>query len=161
MRRPRVAASVFVLYAVGILAVTIFPVQVHPWTRAPWWAVIELIPFHVPPLSFALNIGMFVPFGVLVPLLWPVAGSAFRLSTLALATSAAIELTQLALWLTLGNYRTVDVNDLIANTAGGLLGLAILRVTTTASRPGRSPRAWSRRPWRRPAGSSSTRRDSR
>ena len=31
------------------------------------------------------------------------------------------------LWLTLGNFRMVDVNDLIANTGGALLGLLALR----------------------------------
>jgi glycopeptide antibiotics resistance protein len=160
MRRRRIAASVFLLYAVGVAAVTVFPVRVHPLTRAPWSAVIQLVPFHVPPLSFVLNILMFVPFGVMVPLLSPRAGSAGRLGGWALGASACIELTQLVLWLTVGNYRTVDVNDLIANTAGGLLGLAILRLTTRASRPGRSPRAWSRRSSRRPAESSSTQRDS-
>jgi glycopeptide antibiotics resistance protein len=160
MRRRRIAAPIFLLYAVGVLAVTVFPVRVHPWTRAPWWAVVQLVPFQVPPVSFVLNVLMFVPFGVLVPLLWPRAGSAGRLGACALGASAAIELTQLVLWLTVGNYRTVDVNDLIANTAGALLGLAILRLTTRASRRGHSPRAWSRRSWRRPAESASTRRDS-
>jgi hypothetical protein len=32
-----------------------------------------------------------------------------------------------ALWETVANYSTVDVNDLIANTAGGVLGLLVLR----------------------------------
>jgi glycopeptide antibiotics resistance protein len=44
-----------------------------------------------------------------------------------LAASAVIELTQFVLWLTVGNHRTVDVNDLIANTAGGVLGLLAMR----------------------------------
>jgi glycopeptide antibiotics resistance protein len=151
----------FSLYTLAVLAVTVFPVRVHRRTHAPWWAVIQLVPGHVPALSFALNIVMFMPFGVLVPLLWPRAGSLRRIAGWALAASAAIELTQLVLWLTLGNYRTVDVNDLIANTAGGVLGFAALRITTTASRPGCSRRVWWRRWSRRPAESSSTRRDSR
>jgi glycopeptide antibiotics resistance protein len=70
---------------------------------------------------------MFMPVGVLVPLLWPRTGRVARIAVLSLAASAAIELGQLALWVWLGNYRTVDVNDLIANTAGGVLGLVLLR----------------------------------
>jgi glycopeptide antibiotics resistance protein len=151
----------FSLYTVAVLTVTVFPIRVHRRTRGPWWAVFQLVPGHVPALSFALNIVMFIPFGVLVPLLWPRAGTVRRIAGWALAASAAIELTQLLLWLTLGNYRTVDVNDLIANTAGGVLGLVVLRITTTASRPGCSPRVWSRLWSRRPVESSSTRRDSR
>jgi len=157
----RRAAAFFVVYAVAVVGVTVFPIRMHRRTRAPWWAVIQLVPFHVPPGSFVLNIVMFVPFGVLVPLLWPRAGSVGRVAVCALGASAAIELTQLVLWLAVGNYRTVDVNDLIANTAGGVLGVVGLRVTTAVSRPGRSRRVWSRRWSRRRVESSSTRRDSR
>jgi glycopeptide antibiotics resistance protein len=159
-RRPGVV-SIFVVYAVAVVAVTIFPIRVHRRTRTPWWVVVELVPFHVPAGSFVLNVLMFMPFGVLVPLLWPRVGSVRRVAGLALAASAAIEVTQLVLWLAVGNFRTVDVNDLIANTAGGVLGLAVLRVRATGSRPGRSPRAWWRWWSRRPVGSSSTRRGSR
>jgi len=159
-RRPG-AASIFAVYVVAVVAVTVFPIRVHRHGRAPWWVVVELVPFHVPALSFALNVLMFVPFGVLVPLLWPRVGSVRRVAGVALAASAAIEVTQLVLWLAVGNFRTVDVNDLIANAAGGVLGLAVLRVTAMGSRPGRSRRAWWRWWSRRPVGSSSTRRGSR
>jgi glycopeptide antibiotics resistance protein len=32
------------------------------------------------------------------------------------------------LWVTLGSRRTVDINDLISNTAGAVLGLLLLRM---------------------------------
>jgi glycopeptide antibiotics resistance protein len=101
---------------------------------------------------------MFMPFGVLLPLVWPRAGTSGRIAAWSLAASGAIELTQLVLWVTLGNFRTVDVNDLIANTAGGLLGLWL---TTSVARRGRSRRASSPRSSPDPAESSSTRRGSR
>jgi len=157
------------VYAVSVLAITVVPVRFHRPRHAPWWLVVQLVPFHVPPWSFALNILMFVPFGVLLPLIWPrirsgnrSAGRVFAwVLAWSLAASTAIELTQLVEWVTLGNYRTVDVNDLIANTAGGLLGYAVLALTASLSRPGCSPRASSPRSSRRPAESSSTRPDSR
>jgi glycopeptide antibiotics resistance protein len=125
-RRHPAVVPLAVLYAAAVLAVTVLPIRSHPrWE--PWWSVIQLIPFQVPPLSFVLNVVMFVPFGVLVPLLRPRAGSVRRLAAWALGASAAIELTQLVLWLALGSRRTADVNDLIANVAGGLLGLLALR----------------------------------
>jgi VanZ like family len=145
----------------GVLAITVLPTRIHAHRHAPWWLVVQPVPLHVPPVSFVLNILMFMPFGVLLPLVWPRTGTFGRIAAWSLAASTAIELTQLVLWVTLGNYRTVDVNDLIANTAGGLLGLAVLRFTTSAARPGRSPRASSPRSSRGPAESSSTRRDSR
>ena len=74
------------------------------------------------------NVVMFVPLGILVPLLWPRFDSMRRMAVLGVCASAGIELTQLLLWVTVGSHRTVDVNDLIANTAGALLGLLVLRL---------------------------------
>jgi hypothetical protein len=153
--------AIFGGYVFGVLVITVVPTRIHPHRHAPWSLVVQPVPFHVPPVSFVLNILMFMPFGVLLPSVWPRTGTFGRVAVWSLAASAVIELTQLVLWVTLGNYRTVDVNDLIANTAGGLLGLAVLRLTTSVARPGRSPRAWSPRSSRDPAESSSTQRDSR
>jgi VanZ like family len=148
------------VYAVSVLAITVVPFRLHRHRHAPWWLVVQPVPFHVPPVSFALNILMFAPFGALLPLIWPRTGTAMRVLICSLAASTAIELTQFAEWVALGNYRTVDVNDLIANTAGGLLGYAMVRLTT-ASRRGCSRRASSPDSSTRRAESSSTRRDSR
>ena len=129
--RRLAAMSLLFLYAAAVVAVTVFPIQVRlgaaHWADRHWWLVIHWIPLDVPPVSFVLNVIMFVPLGLLVPLLWPGTGSVRRLLGLALALSGGIEATQFVLWVTLGNYRTVDVNDLIANTAGALLGLLVLR----------------------------------
>jgi hypothetical protein len=116
------------LYAVAVAVVTVVPAGAHRRHRGDWSWVVQAVPFHVPPVSFALNVVMFMPVGLLVPLLWPRAGRVATIVAVSLAASAAIELTQFALWVTLGNYRTVDVNDLIANTAGGVLGLLVLRL---------------------------------
>ena len=137
--RPRHRAWVLAIlwtYVATVAAVTVAPTGVHRHHRDPWWLVVQLVPLHVPPVSFVLNIAMFVPFGLLVPLLWPRAGSIGRVAGLSLVASTVIELTQLALWLTLGNHRTVDVNDLIANTVGGVLGLIALRLAPARRRSG-------------------------
>jgi glycopeptide antibiotics resistance protein len=129
--RRRALIIVLAAYAVGVAAITVLPIHRHPsafWAGEPWWTMIHWIPFLVDAPSFALNVIMFVPFGVLVPVLWPRLDAASRLAGRALAVSTVIELTQLVLGVTLGSRRTVDVNDLIANTAGGLLGLLILRL---------------------------------
>jgi glycopeptide antibiotics resistance protein len=118
-------------YALSVVAITIFPIRPRPagyWTGEPWWTVFHWIPFDVDGPSFTLNVIMFVPFGVLVPLLRPAADNYRRLAVRAAGASLAIELTQLVIGLTLGSRRTVDVNDLITNTAGALLGLLILRL---------------------------------
>jgi hypothetical protein len=120
-------AATFWIYVAAVAAVTVAPTGVHRRHRDSSWSVVQLVPLHVPPVSFVLNIVMFVPFGLLVPLLWSRAGGIGRVAGLSLAASMVIELIQLALWLTVGNYRTVDVNDLIANTVGGVLGLIVMR----------------------------------
>jgi glycopeptide antibiotics resistance protein len=119
----------FLAYAAGVLAVTVVPVRAFDyWGQVPWQAMIRWVPFVVDPLSMTLNVVMFLPFGVLVPLLWPWAGAtATRLGLLALSASASIELTQLLLDITIGSRRTVDINDLIANAGGALIGLWLLR----------------------------------
>jgi len=128
-RKRRLSAALLALWALGVIAVTMFPIREHPRSgpHPPWWVVFQWVPFDVPPVGFVLNVVMFVPLGLLLPALWPRTGSAGRIFWWGLAASTAIESAQLLLWLTLGNFRMVDVNDLIANTGGALLGLLALR----------------------------------
>ena len=121
--------ALFLLYALGVLALTMPFAWAHRprFDTRPWWEMVHWIPFWVDPVSMALNVVLFVPFGILVPLLWPWAAPARRLGWLSLSTSLAIELTQLIFLITLDVRRTVDINDLIANTGGALIGLWILR----------------------------------
>lgn len=66
-----------------------------------------------------LNILLFVPLGVFLPLLWPALRS-WRKTTLAgLGLSASVEVLQLF------THRLTDVDDLITNTLGTLLGFAL------------------------------------
>ncbi|MFC7340762.1 VanZ family protein [Saccharopolyspora griseoalba] len=69
-------------------------------------------------LQFASNIALFVPLGAL-----PARGSRFAAAA-GLAASLLIEVTQLTgLWFSFPcPYRVFDVNDVIANTLGALLG---------------------------------------
>jgi len=125
-----VLAGMSLLYLTAVVAVTIFPIFVAPasWRAAEhWWEVLRLVPFVVPPADFVLNVVMFLPFGVLVPLLWPAAGTRRRIAGWGLAASAVIEFSQLGMWIALGNSRMFDVNDLMSNTTGAVLGLMLLR----------------------------------
>lgn len=79
--------------------------------------------FDFPELEFTANIAMFVPLGFLLGLALP--RRALWLGVLILpAFSAAIEWTQ-------GSFlveRVSDLRDIVANTAGGWIGLAIAAV---------------------------------
>jgi glycopeptide antibiotics resistance protein len=137
MVRRRVTVTVFLLYAASVVAVTVFPIRIRSaayWADEPWRTTIHLIPGEVDGPSFVLNVIMFIPLGVLLPLLWPRLDAVRGLAACAAGASLAIELIQLVLGLILGSRRTVDVNDLIANTAGALLGLLILRLAVPSPR---------------------------
>jgi glycopeptide antibiotics resistance protein len=133
----RLTVTILFLYVAAVIAVTIFPIRVRSaayWTGDPWWTVFRWIPFVVDAPSFVLNVIMFVPLGVLLPLLRPALDDLRRLAGLAGAASLTIEATQFVLGITLGSRRTVDVNDLIANAGGALLGLLILRLAVPSRR---------------------------
>jgi glycopeptide antibiotics resistance protein len=139
-RRRPVILTILVVYAAAVLAITIFPITLHSdeyWAGEPWWTVIHWIPFYVDAPSMVLNVIMTVPIGVLMPLLWPRTGSVRRVAAWSCGASLTIELTQFVLGLTLNSRRTVDVNDLIANTAGAVLGLIILRLAVPVFAPQR------------------------
>jgi glycopeptide antibiotics resistance protein len=72
------------------------------------------------------NVFVFVPFGLLLPVIWPRPHRFWRLAFAGLALSASIELGQLAGSLSLGYwYRMSDVDDLLLNVAGVLLGYGL------------------------------------
>lgn len=126
-----------VLYALGVAAVTIFPITLWPaehWAGQPWHEVLQTVPFRVDGTSFVLNVVMTVPLGVLLPLLYRRADSLVRVGGCAAGASLSIETVQFVLGLLLHSRRTVDVNDLIANTAGALLGLLFLRLAVPCAR---------------------------
>ena len=100
----RLTITTFLLYAASVVAVTIFPIRVRSagyWAGEPWWTVFRYIPGVVDWPSFVLNVIMFVPLGVLLPLLRPGLDAARRLALVAVTASFAIETTQFVLGITL------------------------------------------------------------
>ncbi|KQT02238.1 hypothetical protein ASG23_02525 [Cellulomonas sp. Leaf395] len=80
--------------------------------------------------EFVANIALFVPFGVLVSLLQP-RRPPWAVVALGLATSLAIEVAQL-LFLPL---RVADVRDLVANTLGTAVGVAVVLASSRTREP--------------------------
>ena len=66
--------------------------------------------------EYIYNIVLFLPFGVLVPLNFPRVDRVYKTVALALCCTLAIELVQRLIG------RAFDVNDIAANTLGGLIG---------------------------------------
>jgi glycopeptide antibiotics resistance protein len=67
------------------------------------------------------NLALLLPLGLLGPIVLPALDRWWRIALLALLVSTAIELTQLAV-----PDRSADIDDVIVNVAGALLGYVLL-----------------------------------
>lgn len=150
-----------VAYAGAVVAVTLFPLPIErgmdPAQQAVSWGItINLVPFagiartvadaaqtgwwwSIATVIVGGNVLMFVPLGLMLPLL---SARLRRLpsATLALAAcSAAIELAQLVVGLAVAGYlyRVVDVDDVILNVAGGLIGFGLWKAWERLAAPKR------------------------
>lgn len=119
-------AAMIAVYAAGVVGNTVFPIFLNaPDSGSPWSPAMALIPFHDYEVADALmNMAVFVPLGVLIPLL--LARPSWRrvLATVA-GTSIAIELTQLVAQRFFAGGHIADINDFIFNVVGGALGFAL------------------------------------
>ncbi|MGW0574462.1 VanZ family protein [Streptomyces sp. NPDC002920] len=117
-------------YSAGVLGLTVFPIVVTYGEYAnqmPWTSQVSYIPVPSPDPSIVANVALMVPLGMLLPLMSAKATSLGRVTGFTALVSLSIELTQLLSYIVCNNARSVDVNDLIANTLGGLAGYLILR----------------------------------
>ncbi|MBS7525105.1 VanZ family protein [Fusibacter paucivorans] len=73
-------------------------------------------------VAYFLNVLLFMPFGFLMPLIWPKMGSIKMMFFAGFSFSLLIEVSQLI------NYRQTDVDDIILNTLGAVLGYLIFYV---------------------------------
>lgn len=117
-------ADIFVLYIALVLKVTgpgtIWDIGKYGSLIRP--SEISLIPFtSASRETNILNIIMMLPLGFLVPLLWRNYRAMWKTALVGLGFSASIEICQLF------NRRATDVDDLIMNTAGAMLGYLIFR----------------------------------
>lgn len=132
-----IAMAVFLLFMLGLLTLTFN--NGSPWLRCRTIEEgirriqerrgVNLVPFHtirnylrhasnVEMLMVNLvgNIAMFLPWGFGLPLLWKKFQSAKAVTLMSLLLPVLIETTQLFLG------RTVDIDDVILNFCGGLIG---------------------------------------
>lgn len=88
--------------------------------------LIQSLDYNVIPLTntdltgLVLNVILFVPFGIILPVLWRPCSGKFVVQA-GFFLSAAIELSQLF------NWRSTDINDLITNTLGACLGYVLYK----------------------------------
>ena len=118
-RRTLAVRSVFCLYLVCVLGVTLLPVLSNlPELVGNRYVPMELVLFYGNAArQLALNVVMTVPLGFLWPLVRRKKG-VWRAVLAAFLLSVCIELLQPLLT----TNRTSDITDVIANTTGGLVG---------------------------------------
>jgi glycopeptide antibiotics resistance protein len=128
----RTLAGLFLaLWLIGGLVLTLQPA--HP---LPGQVVDDnLVPFHTLQIywnnlgsefwmrNLFGNLALLLPLGLLGPIALPALDRWWRLALVALLYSVAIELIQLAV-----PDRSADIDDVIVNVAGALLGFAVWRV---------------------------------
>lgn len=110
--------SVFYFTGTG----TLYDIVYHHFERRP---NINFIPFsnEIDIVGYLQNILLFIPFGILIPFLWRKYEKLFYIFISAFSFSMFIEITQLL------NNRSTDVDDLILNTIGGLIGYGIYKIS--------------------------------
>ncbi len=85
---------------------------------------LNLIPFsnEIDIIGYLLNILLLIPFGILVPFLWGKMNNFCYIAETGLLFSFFIECSQLL------NNRSTDIDDLIMNTIGAVIGLMFYRI---------------------------------
>ena len=113
----------FSLYLIAVFRITGLPDFLH----LKFNPRLQLIPFygmHYDSLNCYLNVFLFIPFWLFLPVLWREFFSFRNTLLLSLGFTVFIELSQLFC------NRITDVNDIITNTFGALIGFCICRIFT-------------------------------
>lgn len=138
-----VVLCLFFVFMAGLLALVLWPGRLFfesgpawqvAWRRLAGMADVNLTPFATIGRFFAngwnvgfavnivANVLMFSPFGLCLPLLWRRWQNAFKVLGAGVLLSASIEFLQLFI------ARATDVDDIILNVAGVMLGYAVYKV---------------------------------
>lgn len=122
----------FGIYLLCVIHFVFFPIDVNIGQYAnqtPWFQTINFIPIlTIDITTFLLNIIMLIPFGMYIPFLNKHVDSVKQVAKLGLMMSLSLEIFQLLIRVTLGSGRSTDINDLLANTVGTVIGFFIIKV---------------------------------
>jgi glycopeptide antibiotics resistance protein len=142
--RRKLLAATFVVYLFAVAAITVVPTRISR-SKPPGANRINLVPlgysftcFRQDPAAhprlalFCLrntlgNVVLFLPLGILLPLLFPGFRSLGRVALLAAFLSLSIETIQFFSAF-IGNFRAVDIDDVLLNTLGACVGFVIYRL---------------------------------
>ncbi|SFS53959.1 VanZ family protein [Marininema halotolerans] len=130
----------FILYLMAVIALTFFPIPLdrsgssynisrNSWI--PFQSTWILLRYAKPMVAFTQiigNLSLFLPFGLMLPLLHPKWNRLLRIFLLSFGVAFSIELLQFAVTLfAQTNYRSFDVDDIGMNVIGALIGALLYR----------------------------------
>jgi glycopeptide antibiotics resistance protein len=136
---PRIlVAAVASIYAAGVVSAVFLPFPIRLGAAregvASWHSVLHLTPLiEADPTGLKLNVLLFVPLGLLLPLVARVA-TAGRALLIGCVLSVGIEATQFVTDLTISSGRVADIDDVISNSVGALLGYGLYRLAVSVPR---------------------------
>ncbi len=119
--------TAFGLYLAAVFSVTGIP-GISTFHFEPECNYIPFLDIINAPAAYlkntVLNLLLFVPLGVFAPILWRQFWSVRSVALLGFLLSVTVEISQLF------NFRLTDVDDMITNTVGTLLGYFVVRLVT-------------------------------
>ena len=136
-------AFLFIAYVATVLALTILPISISNFQnpKEPGYNFVPIIntsKYLIASLAstdpmmakFAIaniigNLVLFIPFGIFLPLLFSACRSIKKLMLISFCCSFSIEMIQLIL-IQFGTYRTADIDDILLNTLGAMLGFWLI-----------------------------------
>ncbi|MEH7381163.1 VanZ family protein [Bacillus sp. JJ1533] len=92
-------------------------------TITNYFTYYDHFPLHIWIINIAGNIGVFIPFGIVLPILFPKLSNFFLFLFAFVIGIFSLEVLQL--FSKLGSF---DVDDIILNTAGAMIGYMVLQV---------------------------------
>ncbi len=135
--------NILAVYFISVISMTLFPIDII-WGDVPrkqFAPAVNIIPFvdiitDFPRTQFSLafkikfltknlagNLLLLLPIGIFLPILWIKVRSFWKTVIIGASTSLSIELLQYALaYLGFGWGRAADIDDLILNTLGVMIG---------------------------------------
>lgn len=136
----KILVSLFIVYITCVISITVFPIEIDPEILSMTDKSIVLIPFSTISELFSSgtlktivlqivgNVLLTVPYGISIPFLSK-AKKWYIYLIYALVFPVIIELIQLIICLSTSSfYRTVDVDDIILNFIGALVGYGVYKI---------------------------------
>ena len=132
--------NVFVIYLIILVGYTLFPIDIRFGERyiyyqdfinyVPIVSLLKIKAFDLLIRNIGGNIAMFIPIGLLLPVLWEKFRNFKNSLLVILSMSLLIEIFQcIENIFALSIRRICDIDDIILNTIGGIVGFGVFKVS--------------------------------